>query len=208
MTSAWGVDHGYEISKLSGYDAPGGGTMDRVGYAARSTPARYQIVQADRAGQQAGKVARRQSTKLLKPSTWSKEKRQLAYNTASTAARATKLKSFQTKHGPYGTEEIWRNSRTKALSTGEQNMHGDSTPFKGEWHEFRPGNKTRRRVAKRWIGAQEAVSQGAVLARARNPIQTFGVPAQQGRVAAARKANKQAGFFYGAKQGKRVARGG
>ena len=63
-------------------------------------------------------------------------------------------------------------------------------------------------IAKRWIGPQEAASAGHVLARARNPIQTFGVPEAAGRTKAARKAVRNAGFFHGAKQGKRVARGG
>jgi hypothetical protein len=63
-------------------------------------------------------------------------------------------------------------------------------------------------IVKRWIGPQEAASTGHVLARARNPVQTFGVPDAAGRSQAARKAVKNAGFFHGSKQGKRVARGG
>lgn len=63
-------------------------------------------------------------------------------------------------------------------------------------------------VAKRWVGPQEAASVGHVLAQARKPIQTFGAPEREARLVHARRANRTAGFFYGAKQGKRVARGG
>jgi hypothetical protein len=63
-------------------------------------------------------------------------------------------------------------------------------------------------IEKRWVGASEKASASYLVARARNPVQTFGVPEKEGRLVKARQASRNAGFFHGARQGKRIARGG